>query len=280
VKLYSRFFLLGNNLTNISSENFQTIKNIGSIKIADHIKFGITNAALLKLVTADATISLFIFLHFSIIGYIIRNMPKKQDFFTILDGRVKFTSDTGYKVTSDAIWLAESIETAKNSKILDVGIGTGGVSLCMLDKNPDLKITGIDVSEKMITDATENAKLNNRTINIINADILNWKTNALFDCVVTNPPYFSGTERMDKAHHNIDVYKWVSMCTKRLRSRGTFHCIVCPDVMDKTFAALVDSKCGKIEIQPIQTSNGIERVIISARLGVKTPSKLFVAINK
>jgi tRNA1(Val) A37 N6-methylase TrmN6 len=207
-------------------------------------------------------------------------MPKKQDFFTILDGRVKFTSNTGYKVTSDAIWLAESIELSKKAKILDVGIGTGGVSLCILDKNPDLEITGIDVSEKMIIDANENAKLNNRKIDIIHADILNWKTSKLFDCVVTNPPYFSGTERSDRAHHNIDIYKWVSACIKRLRSRGTFHCILSTDVMDLAIAALVNSKCGKIEIQPIQTSNGIERIIISARLGVKTPSKLFVAMNK
>jgi tRNA1(Val) A37 N6-methylase TrmN6 len=88
--------------------------------------------------------------------------------------------------------------------------------------------------------------------------------------VITNPPYFSGTPRADGAHHNADVYEWTRACARRLKARGTFLCIVAPAVLDKVVSALRDSKCGKIELSPIATGRGIERVVISARLGVGT----------
>jgi tRNA1(Val) A37 N6-methylase TrmN6 len=207
-------------------------------------------------------------------------MIKKQDFFTIRNGRVKMADNGGYKTSIDATWLAENTIIKSGATVLDAGIGAGGVSLCMLDMNPSLKITGIDVSARMLADADENAKLNNREIELIGADIFNWKTNRLFDCVVTNPPYFSGTPRNDNAHHNIDIYEWVRACVRRLRARGMFFSIVAPDVLDKVIAALYNSKCGKIELHPIATSSGIERVIISARLGVKTPASIKGIKNK
>ncbi|MDR2268651.1 MAG: methyltransferase [Rickettsiales bacterium] len=205
-------------------------------------------------------------------------MQKRQEFFAIKNGRVKMIDNGGYKTTADAIILAESAN-AKSGTVLDVGVGAGGVALCLLDKNPKLLITGIDISKKMLSDTSVNTLLNGRDIELLHADIFDWKTNRLFDFVVTNPPYFSGTARKDGAHHNVNIYEWTASCVKRLRARGMFFCIVAPAVMDKVIAALHDGKCGKIEIKPFATSNGIKRVIISARLGVKTPTKIFFSID-
>lgn len=44
----------------------------------------------------------------------------------------------------------------QKSKILDLGCGPGNVSKYLLDKNPDLDISGIDLSEKMIELARKN----------------------------------------------------------------------------------------------------------------------------
>jgi tRNA1(Val) A37 N6-methylase TrmN6 len=100
-----------------------------------------------------------------------------------------------------------------------------------------------------------------------------------FDIVMTNPPYFSGTPRKDGAHHNADIYKWTAACVKRLKPRGMFYTIVVPDVLDKVIAALHDAKCGGITIQPLATARGIERAIVSARLGVKSPAKIFFPVD-
>jgi hypothetical protein len=58
-----------------------------------------------------------------------------------------------------------------------------------------------------------------------------------------------------------------------------FHMISAPDAMDKAIAALHDSKCGGISIRPLATENGIERVVISARLGVRTPARIFFPVD-
>jgi tRNA1(Val) A37 N6-methylase TrmN6 len=187
------------------------------------------------------------------------------------------TDAGGYKTTSDAVWLSKAVSAKPMMTALDVGVGPGGMSLCLLDRFPKLKITGIDVSEKMLSDAETNASLNGRELELIHADILKWKTPRLFDLVATNPPYFKGTPRLDGAHHNADIYAWTRACARRLKCRGVFYCIVSPDCVAAVIAALYDSKCGGMEIRPILGASGaICRVIVSGRLGVKTPSKILM----
>lgn len=204
-------------------------------------------------------------------------MNQKQVFFTVLGGRVKFYRGD-YNLTSDAVWLAAFI--AKNTKIkniLDVGIGTGGVSLCLLEHKPDLEITGIDISQKMLREAEKNAELNNRQIKLLNEDILSWKTSKTFDAVITNPPYFKGNAAKHGAHHNVDLNKWAMTCLKRVKPRGYFYTIIDTNVAGEVIAALYNGKAGDIEIIPLfSTGKKIaERVLISARLGVKIGTKIY-----
>ncbi|MDR1071586.1 MAG: methyltransferase [Rickettsiales bacterium] len=188
-------------------------------------------------------------------------------------------SADGYRTTVDAVALAAAAKTGKRAAVLDVGIGAGGVALAMLDDNPGLKITGIDVSADMLTRAMLNAAANDREMELLQADIFDFRTGRLFDAVVTNPPYFSGTPRADAAHHNADIYKWTAACAKRVKARGMLYMIVAPGVLDKAVAALHDSKFGEISIRPLATERGIERVVVSARLGVRTPAKIFFPVD-
>ena len=182
------------------------------------------------------------------------------------------TDAGGYKTTGDAPALAAAVGASGPARVLDVGCGAGGVALCMMDENSKLKMTGIDMSDKMLADASRNARLNGRDIELLKRDIFDWKTTRQFDFVVTNPPYFSGTPRRDNAHHNVDIYGWTSACVKRLRARGVFYCIVSTGVMDKVIAALSNGKCGGITVRVAPS----DRVIISGRLGVKTGAKLLI----
>ena len=192
-----------------------------------------------------------------------------------MDGRVKMLDD-GYKTTVDAVWLADAVDAPRGCEtVLDVGIGAGGVSLCLLERFGNLKVTGIDISDRMLTNTWANALANARDIDVQMADILDWKTDAQFDIVVTNPPYFSGTPREDGAHHNADIYEWTRACVKRLTPRGMFYTIVAPDVLDQVVAAMYDGKLGGITLKPIVTKHdNIERVVISGRLNVKTPARI------
>ena len=199
-------------------------------------------------------------------------MSTKQDIFTLMGGRVKMHRGF-YNPTSDAVWLAAfAPKTAKT--VLDVGIGTGGVSLCLLANNPDAQILGIDNSSEMLTECRKNILLNDKNIDLDNQDICTWRTDRTFDLVITNPPYFTGTPARHNAHHNADLTNWVAHCVSRLRPMGTF-CII----TDATTIAVVISEMTKkladINIFPLfGAKNTAERVLISGRLGTRGVSKL------
>lgn len=204
-------------------------------------------------------------------------MSTKQEIFTLLDGRVKFYR-SNYNPTSDAVWLAAFAPTNAKS-ILDVGIGTGGVSLCLHAHNPAANITGIDTSPEMLTACAQNAKLNNTDINLIQSNITTWRTSETFDLVITNPPYFNGTPAHHNAHHNADLPKWISRCIARVRPMGTF-CIISDAATTATVISEMTKKLGDIRILPLFGAKHIaERVLISGRLGTRGISILHHGIS-
>ena len=194
-------------------------------------------------------------------------MSTKQEIFTLMGGRVKIHRGH-YNPTSDAVWLA-AFALAGSKTALDVGIGTGGASLCYLANNPDTKITGIDTSIEMLNACKQNAELNSANIELIEQNINTWRTNRTFDLVFTNPPYFNGTPAKHNAHHNADLRTWVSKCIARVRPMGTF-CIITDSATIAQVISEMSKKLGDITIFPLfGTKETAERVLISGKLGTK-----------
>lgn len=194
-------------------------------------------------------------------------MSIKQDFFSLLGGRIQMRH-SHYNPTSDAVWLAAFAPT--NAKtVLDVGIGTGGVSLCLLNHNPKAQITGIDVSDQMLNATQTNCELNNKNIELLSNDIYTWRTNRTFDLVITNPPYFNGTPANHNAHHNADLKNWISRCIARVKPMGTF-CMITDAATAALAIGQMATKLGDIRILPLfGGKNTAERVLLSGRLGTK-----------
>lgn len=192
-------------------------------------------------------------------------MSTKQEIFTLLSGRIKIHRGR-YNPTSDAVWLA-AFAPHNVKSVLDVGIGTGGVSLCMLAHNPNLEILGLDTSPEMLDECAKNAQLNNQNIELINDDITTWRTTRTFDLVITNPPYFYGTPAKHNAHHNADISAWIMRCIARVRPMGTF-CIISDAALSGRIISEMAKKLGDITILPLfGAKNTAERVLISGRLG-------------
>ena len=193
-------------------------------------------------------------------------MSEKQENFTLLNGRVTMKRSI-YNPTSDAVWLAAFIPTNTTIKtVLDVGVGSGGVSLCLMNHLPDAEVTGIDTSDDMLEICQENAELNNRKIKLFNQDILKWFTTERFDLVVTNPPYFWGTPAKHNAHHNTDLRGWIKRASARVTPKGYFCTIVDANCFDQVVSCLHDKGFGEIQILPLFSNKPTaERVLVRAR---------------
>jgi tRNA1Val (adenine37-N6)-methyltransferase len=112
------------------------------------------------------------------------------------------------KVTTDACLfgaLQPSFDKRGNGKkILDIGAGTGLLSLMMAQKNPLAKITGIEIEAKTAEEARKNiAESTFEEVNIQSIDILDFKTNELFNHIISNPPFHESQLASDNSLKNI-----------------------------------------------------------------------------
>ena len=181
----------------------------------------------------------------------------------------------GYRVAIDPILLANFVSIKKaDDTVLDVGCGVGAISLVLKYKNPNIKITGIDIDAEMCDLCKKNALQNSLDIDVINIDIKGTHEDSvlkkqLFDHVVTNPPFFeTKSSRISQAKlmanfETVALDTWITLCLKKLKNRGTFSIIHCASRLHDILFSIKE-KAGSIEIIPIysKANRSASRVII------------------
>lgn len=92
--------------------------------------------------------------------------------------------------------VIKRLKDKDSPEILDIGTGCGDIAIALAKNIPDSRVTGLDISEKALQLADENARLNNIRNNVTflagnihNQDFV--RSIGMFDCVVSNPPYVS-----------------------------------------------------------------------------------------
>ena len=91
--------------------------------------------------------------------------------------------------------------------ILDIGTGSGCIAISLAKLFPQSKVFALDVSEKALEVAKENATINNVDVTFICDDILSLrnKIETKFDIIVSNPPY---VRELEKAEMRNNVLDW------------------------------------------------------------------------
>lgn len=84
-----------------------------------------------------------------------------------------------------------------NSKVLEVGTGSGCISITLKKEIPTLNITSIDLSKSALELAKENTKLNDVSIELLNESIFDYTPIEKYDVLISNPPYIAEDEKID-----------------------------------------------------------------------------------
>ena len=97
--------------------------------------------------------------------------------------------------TEQLVELLQSKIENRESKILDVGTGSGVIALSLAAKFPEAKVTATDLSEEALALARENAdRLKVKNVVFAKADLVGG-TEEAFDLIVANLPYVSTADR-------------------------------------------------------------------------------------
>lgn len=96
--------------------------------------------------------------------------------------------------------VLERLKGMRSPRILDVGTGSGNIAVALAKNISDAAVMGVDISEKALELAGENALANEvgDSVNFATGDVLDKgfvENLGLFDCVVSNPPYVAEHEK-------------------------------------------------------------------------------------
>jgi tRNA1Val (adenine37-N6)-methyltransferase len=111
------------------------------------------------------------------------------------------------KVCTDACLFGAAVTECKLSitNCLDIGTGTGLLPLMVAQKNPLSIIDAVEINENAAEQAKENISASPWAgrIQVINEDVLAFNPGKLYDCIITNPPFFEDDLRStDTAKNN------------------------------------------------------------------------------
>ncbi|MBC7589088.1 MAG: peptide chain release factor N(5)-glutamine methyltransferase [Chitinophagaceae bacterium] len=112
--------------------------------------------------------------------------------------------------------VASSImqRTTSIINILDIGTGSGCIPIAIKKLLPNAAITSIDVSEKALKIAQQNAINLHANINFQLLDFLeesNWNSLPIFDIIVSNPPYIKQSTSAAMAEHVLQYEPHVAL---------------------------------------------------------------------
>lgn len=96
------------------------------------------------------------------------------------------------KVGTDGVLLGAWADVSSSKNVLDIGTGTGLISLMIAQRSDASSIVAIDIDDGAVGQAKENVAASawNERITVLNQDICIYRPLECFDTIVSNPPFF------------------------------------------------------------------------------------------
>ncbi|MDV7105216.1 methyltransferase [Vibrio sp. TH_r3] len=161
---------------------------------------------------------------------------------------------SGMPVSTDGVLLGSWIQAAHNATILDIGTGTGLLSLMCAQRFYQADIHAIEIDKDAYEAASHNFSQSpwHKRLQLTHADILSWTelfklSNNLFDTIICNPPYFnqgqpSKLKQRATARHtdSLPHRDLLQSCQKVLKLQGKANFIL-PRVEGEAFITVAST---------------------------------------
>lgn len=101
-----------------------------------------------------------------------------------------------YEPSDDSYLLIDLLEVEEGDEILEVGCGSGIISLHCAKAEAD--VTAVDISEEAVRATKKNAEMNDLDINVKYSDLFSSVKKSYWDGIIFNPPYLPKRKDMGK----------------------------------------------------------------------------------
>ncbi|MBB1313929.1 tRNA1(Val) (adenine(37)-N6)-methyltransferase [Aliivibrio sp. SR45-2] len=135
----------------------------------------------------------------------------------------------GMPVSTDGVLLGAWANIEQSKNILDIGCGTGLLSLMSAQRNENSHVDAVELMPLAAEVALQNfiqSPWKNR-LHLIHQDILHYHPAHLYDAIICNPPYFNNGEQSQKGERSIARHtdslpfdKLLKCCKALMSSKG------------------------------------------------------------
>lgn len=195
----------------------------------------------------------------------------------------------------DSIILSDFAKNIKkDSKVVDLGTGSGVIGLLLCEKTMLKEMIGVEIQEDIANMAKRSIKLNNleEKFKILEVDINKvFKEKILeknqYDVVVMNPPYkemgtgiVNGEEKKLIARHEIKatLSDFISCAAKLLKDKGELYLVHKPERVVDIIQKMRENKIEPKEIKIVYPSQNKEATLVLVK-GIKGAKK-FLKISE
>lgn len=193
-----------------------------------------------------------------------------------------------FRVGTDGVLLGALASIEGALSILEIGTGTGLISLMLAQRNSEAQFFGIDINKEAAELTKNNFEKSPFSLRLKNAhqDFKDFETGEKFDLIVSNPPYFeaSDSEKDKVARQTVELNfrQLVSKSSQMLSKKGILSVII-PAEAGNDFIALAKENSlfliRRINIKGIENSK-LKRLILEFSLSEEELSESEFIIEK
>jgi len=154
--------------------------------------------------------------------------------------------NSAMKVGTDGVLLGSWVSCEKASNILDIGCGTGLITLMLAQRNLSSNVTAIEIDKKSSKEAQLNISNSDweERIEIIYTSLQQFNSKIKFDLIISNPPFFSqnkSKKSRDIARHTnaLSFEELINNAAKLLKKKGVFSVII-PKYYEEYFCEIAN----------------------------------------
>ena len=212
-----------------------------------------------------------------------------------LGGRLRILQpEKGFRAGIDSVFLAAAVPCQPGESVFEAGIGPGVAALCLLARNPQVQVTGIEVATRYAMICEENARRNGMSdrLRVIHADVrdalrrdqIGMPAPGSYAHAMVNPPFFDEGKSTSSPHllksqaHAFgpeDLDLWAKLLHAMLEPRGSVTVVHRAESLGQLLDSM-HNRFGDIRVAPLFPRRGAaaSRILVQGIKGSRAPLQI------